>query len=211
MSSTTAGKPRSRSNIIDLPISDVFPSDSSPRTTGVNASHVMLAASAEPLPPIVVHRETMQVIDGLHRLHAARSRGEKTIAAVYFEGGFTEAFVLAVMLNAAYGLPLSLADRRAATLRILSSYPGWSNRSIATITGISPTMVAEIRKRSTGESTRSPRGISRNGVRRSTGQRRKRAAELFTANPNTSVRNVASAVGISTKTAMEVRKQTIRR
>jgi hypothetical protein len=39
-------------------------------------------------------------------------------------------------LNAAHGLPLSLADRKAAARRILGSYSDWSDRSIAAIAGI---------------------------------------------------------------------------
>lgn len=46
------------------------------RADGVNADHVaMLAEVPETLPPIVVHRRTMQVVDGAHRLRAAQLRG----------------------------------------------------------------------------------------------------------------------------------------
>jgi hypothetical protein len=111
------------SNIIEIPISEVLPSDSPPRTAGVNANHIrMLAESETPIPPIVIHRASRQIIDGWHRVRAAEMRGETTIAAVFFDGGAEEAFVLAVKLNAAHGLPLSLADRKAAALRMLASY-----------------------------------------------------------------------------------------
>lgn len=198
------------SNVIDLPISDVLPSDSPPRTAGVNANHIrLLAESSTALPPIVVQRETMQVVDGWHRLRAAQLRGETTIAAVLFDGGPAEAFVLAVKLNAAHGLPLSLADRKAAARRILLSYPEWSDRSIAVIAGISHRTVAAIRARSTGQSVQSTGRIARNGVlHRAAGQQgRQRAAELFATDPTASARQVASAAGISVTTAKDVRKR----
>ncbi|WP_167472909.1 ParB N-terminal domain-containing protein [Nocardia arthritidis] len=198
------------SNIVDLPISDVLPSDSPPRAAGLNAAHVrMLADSATAFPPIVVHRGTMQVIDGWHRLRAVQLRGEATISAVLFDGGQSEAFILAVKLNAAHGLPLSLADRKAAALRILLLYPDWSDRSVATIAGISRGTVAVIRNRSTGKFGQSTGRIARNGVlhRPNVQQGRRRAAELFAADPSASTRKVAMAAGISVTTAKDVRKQ----
>ncbi|WP_167768726.1 ParB/RepB/Spo0J family partition protein [Nocardia sp. CS682] len=198
------------SNIVDLPISAVLPAEAPPRTAGVNTGHIrILADSATALPPIVVHRATMQVVDGWHRLRAAELRGDTSIAAVLFDGGLAEAFVLAVKLNAAHGLPLSLADRKAAALRILQSYPDWSDRSIGVITGISHKTVGAIRTRSTGKSTQSTGRIARNGVlHRSAGrQGRQRAAELFALDPTASTRKVASAAGISVTTAKDVRKR----
>ncbi|QIS18313.1 ParB/RepB/Spo0J family partition protein [Nocardia terpenica] len=198
------------SNIVRLPISDVLPADSPLRTAGANSNHIhALSESEVALPPIVVHRATMQVVDGWHRLRAAQLRGETTIAAVFFDGSPAEAFVLAVKLNAAHGLPLSLADRKAAALRILLSYPDWSDRSIAAIAGISHTTAAAIRSRSTGRSGQSTGRIARNGVvHRLNGQQgRRRAAELFTADPNASARKVALAAGISVTTAKDVRKR----
>ncbi len=201
---------QSRTDIVNLPISDVVPADSPPRTAGVNLNHVhTLAETATALPPIIVHRATMQVVDGWHRLRAAISRGEATIAAVFFDGDPEEAFVLAVKMNAAQGLPLSLADRRSAALRILLSYPDWSDRAIAEIAGISHPTVAAIRRQSTGKSFQSTDRIARNGVlHRTNGQQgRTRAAELFTAEPDASARKVALAAGISVTTAKDVRQQ----
>ncbi|MFI5783167.1 ParB/RepB/Spo0J family partition protein [Nocardia sp. NPDC051570] len=198
------------SNIVELPIADLLPSDSSPRTAGENASHTrMLAESATTLPPIVVHRATMQVVDGLHRVRAAQLRGDATIAGIFFDGSRSEAFVLSVKLNAAHGLPLSLAERKAAAHRILSLYPDWSDRSIAAIAGISRGTVAAIRSRSTGKFGQSTGRIARNGVlhRPNGPQGRQRAAELFTADPNASARKVALASGISLTTAKDVRKR----
>ncbi|WP_157777902.1 ParB/RepB/Spo0J family partition protein [Nocardia terpenica] len=200
-----------RSNIVELPVEDLLLPESSPRTAGENTDHTrMLAESAKTtFPPIVVDRATMNVIDGVHRLRAAQLRGDKTIAAVLFDGRPAEAFVLAVKLNTEHGLPLSLADRKAAAQRILFSYPDWSNRLIAAIAGISHNTVAAVRRRSAGQIDQSTGRMARNGVwHRSDGHEgRQRAAQLFAADPTVSARQVALEAGISVTTAKEVRKR----
>ncbi|WP_405163123.1 ParB N-terminal domain-containing protein [Nocardia sp. NBC_01499] len=207
---SSAGIERLCSARVDLPIANLLPSDSPPRTAGENSGHIrMLAESTTRFPPIVVHRPTKQVIDGVHRIRAAQLRGDTTISAVLFDGSTAEAFVLAVKLNAEHGLPLSLADRKTAALRILLSYPQWSDRAIAAVAGISPKTVAAIRTRSAEEIPQSTGRIARNGVlhRTDISQGRRRAAELFTADRTLSARAVAQAAGISVTTAKEVRKE----
>src|SRR5262245_51146343 len=76
-----------------VPVEELLPADS-PRLSGENETHAWLLAETEAaLPPIVVHRETMRVIDGMHRLRAAVLRGQKTIAVKFFEGDEKDAFV----------------------------------------------------------------------------------------------------------------------
>src|SRR5215468_7564465 len=59
----------------------------SPRLQGIDVSHVRALAQIEDdLPPILVHRSTMQVIDGMHRLGAAQLNGRDTINVQFFEG-----------------------------------------------------------------------------------------------------------------------------
>lgn len=197
------------SNVVNLFIRDLLPFALSPRKGGEDADHVRtLAESAATLPPVVVHRPTMQVIDGLHRLRAAQLVGETTIAAVFFDGDVKEAFVLAVRLNAVHGLPLTLADRKAAAREIFSLYPQWSDRRIAGVAGVSPKTVSAIRRRSTVEFPHPTSRIGRNGVLyRSNEQTRRLAAELFTANPEASAREIAVAAGVSVTTAKDVRKR----
>jgi hypothetical protein len=62
-----------------VPLSRLVTGDS-PRLCGENSSHArMLASLRDALPPISVHRPTMRVIDGMHRLRAARLRGADKI------------------------------------------------------------------------------------------------------------------------------------
>lgn len=128
----------------------------SPRIeVGTSTDHVRLLAETEsPLPAIIVHRTTMRVIDGVHRLQAARTQGWPTIAVKYFDGTDDEAFALAVQANVSHGLPLSLVERKAAARKLVASHPQWSDRLIASVIGLSHKTVGVERRRSGGESTR---------------------------------------------------------
>jgi hypothetical protein len=69
----------------------LLPADS-PRLDGENPDHIRLLAEATgPPPPILAHRPTMRVIDGMHRLRAAMLRGDTEIAVVFFDGTDVEA------------------------------------------------------------------------------------------------------------------------
>jgi hypothetical protein len=58
-----------------------------PRSGSEDDEHVNALTDVEDrLPPIIVHRPTMRVIDGTHRLRAAKLRGARRIRARYFEG-----------------------------------------------------------------------------------------------------------------------------
>ncbi|HEU5473666.1 MAG TPA: ParB/RepB/Spo0J family partition protein [Actinophytocola sp.] len=191
-----------------VPLGDLLPGDS-PRLAGENAEHCRtLAASDAELPPIVVHRASMRVVDGMHRLRAAGLRGEKRIEVRFFDGTSEDAFVLAVRMNVErHGLPLSLADRTAAAVRILDSHQEWSDRAIASVTGLSHKTVAAIRRRSSGENSQLSMRIGRDGRVRpvDVGDRRQRAGELMSTQPGASLREIARAVGISPGTARDVR------
>ena len=180
----------------------------SARVEGLRHSHVdELVQCPDTLPPIVVHRATMRVIDGVHRVAAAKRRGRKVLEAIYFDGTEEEAFALSVRLNATHGLPLSLADRKAAAQRILMRNGGWSDRFIATVVGLSHGTVAEIR-RSTGRIGHSNEGrLGRDGKVRPLDPvgGRLRAAEELSKNPAITLRELARAAGISISTAREVR------
>ncbi|MEU8900642.1 ParB/RepB/Spo0J family partition protein [Nocardia sp. NPDC048505] len=138
------------------------------RVREVNIAHAQMLAQVEsPLPPILVHRSTMQVIDGLHRLHAAKSKGQQAIRVRFFEGSAEEAFVLAVEANSEHGLPLTLKDRKAAALRLMVMYPLWSDRRVAAVAGLDHKTVGAIRRRAGGEIPQTSRRLGRDGrVRR---------------------------------------------
>jgi ParB-like chromosome segregation protein Spo0J len=194
---------------VSIPIDLLRPPDS-PRLAGVDAEHArLLAESGAALPPIIVHRPTMRVIDGMHRLSAAMLRGQSEIEAHLYAGGEDDAFVLAVETNIAHGLPLSLADRTAAAERIIRSHPNWSDRAIASSTGLAASTVSAIRKRSTDQVVQLNSRIGRDGRTRpvSSAEGRRLASELIADNPDASLREIASIAGISPGTVRDVRKR----
>jgi ParB-like chromosome segregation protein Spo0J len=159
------------------------------------------------LPPVLVHRPTMRVIDGMHRVRAAVLRGRDTIEVRFFDGTEDAAFILAVEANIAHGLPLSRADRTAAAVRIIVSRPHWSDRAIAASTGLSAKTVAAIRRRWAGSLPQPAARVGRDGRIRPVdiGGRRQRAAELINHHPEAPLRRIAQESGISVATARDVR------
>jgi ParB-like chromosome segregation protein Spo0J len=193
--------------VVEVPVAELL-GVISPRSGGEVPGHVeVLADCWDELPPIVVHAPSMRVIDGAHRLKAARLRGAETIAVRFYEGGEADAFVLAVAANVAHGLPLSLADRKRAAARIMEFHPNWSARLVASATGISPATVAEIRRRMPGESPDARLG--RDGKVRPirTAEGRRIAREMIAENPDLSLRQIARASGVSPETVRTLKNR----
>src|SRR5689334_18361095 len=109
----------------------------SPRSLAVDTEHVATLARADsPLPPILVRAHTLVVIDGAHRVEAARLRGDREMAVRLFDGDEDSAFLLAVQANTKHGLPLTSGERIAAAQRIIKSHPHLSDRAVAGITAL---------------------------------------------------------------------------
>lgn len=193
-----------------VPISALLPADS-PRLAGESAEHTrMLAESEAELPPIIVHRPSMRVIDGMHRLQAAVLRGSETIEVRFVEDGEGhDLFVLAVAANIRHGLPLTRADRQAAAERIVCSHPQWSDRAIARATGIATKTVSAIRARLADRIPETRGRIGRDGRLRPLDGTEGRilAGEILRADPDASIRRVAKEAGISVGTAFDVRRR----
>ncbi|MBB0243376.1 transcriptional regulator [Streptomyces alkaliphilus] len=193
-------------------IEELLPADS-PRLNGLDEIHVeRLVELYASLPPVLVHRTTMQVIDGMHRVAAAKRRGLETVEVQYFDGAREEAFIRAVAANVAHGLPLSTEDRKAAACRILGTHPGLSNRAIAACAGLDAKTVATIRRRSPTDSPRSNIRIGTDGrihpLDRTT--ERLHAAELMTRHPDLPLRAIVKETGLSLGTAHDVRQRLLR-
>ncbi|WP_369198286.1 ParB N-terminal domain-containing protein [Streptomyces djakartensis] len=198
------------SEITRVPISSIVVAGSL-RTAGEDPRHInALAEVCAELPPIVIHRKTMTVIDGVHRLRAAERSGASHISAVLFNGDERQAFVLAVKLNSNHGLPLSLADRKAAALQMLADFPEWSNRRLASVAGLSDKTVAALR-RGSGADFPHPTSVrlGRDGVAYplAAAEGRSRALGYLAENPDATAREVARAAGISLTTAKDARRR----
>jgi ParB-like chromosome segregation protein Spo0J len=190
-----------------VPISDLVVAES-PRTHRENSAHILrLAESEEEFDPIMVHRPTMRVIDGVHRLRATALRGRREIAVRLFDGSDEDAFVLAVETNIRHGLPLTLAERKRAASRIIGSHPQWSDRAIAERTGLSAKTVGKLRRNASEEIPHLHARIGRDGrvrpVRNAEG--RYAVAALLQSDPGASLRELASKAGVSMGTVRDVR------
>jgi ParB-like chromosome segregation protein Spo0J len=178
-----------------------------PRRGGPDPAHVrLLAGSAEALPPIVVHRPTMRVIDGVHRVRAAALNGRDRISARLLDCDDSVALVLAVRANVTHGLPLSRDDRAAAAARLVARHPDWSDRALAAVTGLSHKAVARVRDTPGAPAAPAVR-VGRDGRRRPvrSGRERERAAALLAEHPELGLRAVARASGLSVATVRDVR------
>lgn len=197
--------------VLNMPVGLLAPGYS-PRTAGHDEKSVRILADLDrPWPPLLVQRRTYRVIDGMHRLLAARMRGDEMIAVRLCDCDDSDAFVFAVRANVGHGLPLSLSDRKAAAFRILGSRPAWSDRRIALATGLSGKVVAAIRRRRspTAASPDSRRvGEDGNGERRpvDAAPRRATVTRLLDKEPASSAtRGIAKRAGVAAETLRSVK------
>jgi ParB-like chromosome segregation protein Spo0J len=184
------------------------------REGGVNQEHVrQLMRLGGRWPPILVHESTGVVIDGVHRVAAARILGLLRIDASLFSGGPDAALIEFVRRNVQHGLPLTLRERKWAAGRLLSVHPEWSDRRIAGICALSPKTVGRLRV--------APGAVDADAVAQlDTAMRvgrdnrlrpvdsvsaRERVVEALKAHPRDSLRSVAALVGVSPETVRSVR------
>jgi ParB-like chromosome segregation protein Spo0J len=195
------------SEVVVIPIS-ALSLGQSPRRTPQDLDHArMLAEVDQRLPPVIVHAETMTLIDGRHRVLAARLRGEASVEAQMFHGSEREAFLVGVQANTTHGKPLSLSERLLAAKQILLTSPEMSDRAIANVCGLSARAVATRRK--AGPASRQGARVGADGRMRPLSARvaREQAAELMLAFPDDSNRKIGRSVGLSEATVRKVRRQ----
>lgn len=183
----------------------------SPRVRKLDDDHVKaLMEVGGSLPPVLIHSPTMTIIDGIHRVEAARRSGSTCIKAVLISGDWSNAFVIAVQANVSHGKPLTLGERRSAAKTILADFADCSDRWLASICGLAPSTVTKIRAAQDQDGP--PPGSRRVG---SDGRRRpinpsllrRRVAEAAEANPTASVRAIAAMVGAAPSTvSIELRR-----
>lgn len=190
-----------------VPTDSLLAADS-PRLGGLNQEHIEVLAQRA-IEPVLVHRGTMRVVDGMHRLHAARLRGEAEIPVRFLDGPAGEVFIHSVSANVSHGLPLTLKDRKAAAGRILTSHPELSDRAIARITGLSPKTVSAVRRTSTEEVAQPEVRVGADGRARplDAARRREVAVAFLVAHPGATLSEVAASAGVSISTAGAIRQR----
>jgi len=192
----------------DVPVDALSPGPHL-RQGGTNSAHVQLlidAASSSELPPILVQEDGWRLIDGAHRLEAAKLRGDHTIRARFLDCTDSEALVLAMKANTSHGLPLAKTERISGAKQVLTAHADWSDRAIAGITGLSAKTIASLRSRSPGALDPGTKRVGRDGRQRpvTAGDGRRRAAEYISANPNATLRQVARETDVSLGTVHDV-------
>ncbi|MFD7135922.1 hypothetical protein [Streptomyces sp. NPDC059894] len=178
------------------------------RLDGPDDRHTRALAESGEFPPILVHRPTMAILDGVHRFHAAHLRGDTHIAVRFCDEPLEKAFVRTVRENVRHGLPLTFSDRTAAAGRLLTAHPHWSDRYVAGIAGLSRRTVADLRKGAQQAAGPTHR-LGRDGRLRPTDadERRRRAAEILRSEPDSSLREVGRLAGISPTTVRDVKRR----
>ena len=186
------------------------------RERGIDPAHVAtLAEVPSSWPPILVHRSDRSIVDGQHRVLAAKQLGLRRVLGVWFDGTPEDGYLEFVRRNVAHGLALTLVERRRAARRILCSRPNFSDRGIGALCGLSPRTVARLREEAGTEAGRT------NGVRAAKGRIgrdgrvrpidpasvRAQIAEELVRQPDASLRKIASAVGASPETVRSVKNE----
>ena len=191
----------------DVPLSEL-PVGHAWRVAGLDTPRVRdLSGVLATTAPIVVRRVDRLVVDGAHRVAAARRLGRRSLSVEWFEGSTAEAFGEFVARNLVDGLVPTVDDRRHGVTMILGSEAAWSDRRIAHICGVSPKLVARLRCE-TGVAGADKR-IGRDGRARPlrVGPVRTRIAAAISEDPGASLRSIAALFGVSPETVRSVRKE----
>jgi hypothetical protein len=183
----------------------------SPRLGEQDVGHAeALAHQFDECPPIVVERSTSIVIDGVHRVLAARILGRTKVRVRFFDGSHEEAIVESIRSNIAHGKPLTLAEREAAARRVLGIRSDWSDRLVGSVCGLSDKTVGRLRK-TTAEIPQLSSRIGRDGRRRPTDAKKVRdeIAGALIAKPDSKPKELAQSMATSPATIRDVRKRLV--
>ena len=199
-----------RESTFEVPVEDLRAMGGM-REPGLDEDHVQrLVETGGQWPAVLLWEAHGLVLDGVHRLAAAKRLGMATIWASPFVGTSEEAYAEAVRCNVAHGLPLTLAERTNAAYRVLRASPQWSDGRISSVCGLSAKTVARLRRKASthGDITRSDVRVGKDGRARPVEPRtvRARIAEAISEHPEDSLRSIAAQVGASPETVRSVRR-----
>ncbi len=134
---------------------------------GVVAEYAELLVAGVTLPPVTVFKTPKRhvLVDGFHRVAAARKAGLAAIQAEVHEGTVIDAVAYALKANATHGLRRTNADKRQAVEIALKYWPKESSRKLAERCGVTDKLVTEVRN-STAEIPQSEERVGRDGRKR---------------------------------------------
>jgi len=117
--------------------------------TRLDHDHIERLKDSYPWPgsPIVVRKDSFEILDGNHRWHACFELGInlETVPIVEVDVDDAEALLIAIAGNAQHGRGLSLSERCHWAREILGTHPKFSDNLIASITGATRQYVWEQR------------------------------------------------------------------
>jgi hypothetical protein len=123
--------------------------------------YAALMANGTEFPPIAIFNDgkTLWLGDGKHRTLAARQNGDSTIRAQVQQGTERDAFLHGLQVNAAHGMALTQAEKRAAVDLMLQdpAWCTWSDRHIAQHCGVTHPFVSKRRRDLTGNDYQLPK------------------------------------------------------
>ncbi|OPZ87511.1 MAG: Transcriptional regulator NovG [bacterium ADurb.Bin429] len=92
-------------------------------------------------PPIVADRATKKLLDGWHRVEAAKRAGAYSLPVLWVDAKEEELFAHAVKLNLGHGLRLTREERLRAVAKLARE--GWTPERIVEFLGCTPILVKQ--------------------------------------------------------------------
>ena len=107
----------------------------------------MESGAVFPAVEIVSDGQSSWLVDGQHRLAAAKQLGHETITANVTEGDYRDALLKSCATNAEHGKPRTNEDKRQKVLMLLEDeeWKNWSDREIARQCKVGHPLVGELR------------------------------------------------------------------
>jgi hypothetical protein len=119
------------------------------RAGPLNAEHaatmVPFIADLPPVDVVALAGGRYGLLCGYHRVETHRLAGRANVKALVHDLPPEEWLAFAVRSNVTHGLPLTLAERKAAARRMLDASDRRSDRAIAADCGLSPPTIAKLR------------------------------------------------------------------
>jgi hypothetical protein len=108
----------------------------------------MYESDSEQMPPLHAFKidGVHYLVDGFHRIEAAKQAGVVDLEVEVTTGTFQEAGRFICSANATHGLRRTNADKRRQVQIALETDPEWSDREIARHCGVSPDFVNRLRR-----------------------------------------------------------------
>lgn len=125
----------------------------------VTQEYTSLMLDGVKFPPVVLFDDGKRkyLVDGFHRLNAAKRAGKQSIEVEVHMGDKYSGFLYSLKANATHGLQRTNEDKRHGVMKLLEDfeYIDKSDREIASICAVSHTFVSKIRAGNKQPATRS--------------------------------------------------------